>query len=217
VADSILIIDDETLMRPSLVVNLEQARYRRMGAASAEQPLALVQVCPPEVIFLTARRKKLDQVLELERGSINNVTQPFDLDVFLARVKAVIAAQLARVAGRWGQVLVPAAFAVGVLLLVLAAPHWMGWVQNVATSELPSEEMMGGWLTNLVFDPVTTLNTLLSGAVQAWLNSGAQMDVLVALASIVLALASVAGLVQLLSDEHKVTFLCKARDVETTR
>jgi DNA-binding response OmpR family regulator len=42
------------------------------------------------VIFVTARRKELDQVLGLELGADDYITKPFDFDVLLARVKAVL-------------------------------------------------------------------------------------------------------------------------------
>ncbi len=42
------------------------------------------------VIFVSARRRELDQVLGLELGADDYVTKPFDLDVLLARVKAVL-------------------------------------------------------------------------------------------------------------------------------
>jgi DNA-binding response OmpR family regulator len=42
------------------------------------------------VIFLTARRRELDQALGLEMGADDYVTKPFDLDVLLARIKAVL-------------------------------------------------------------------------------------------------------------------------------
>jgi len=204
-ANSILVVDDDTLMRPSLAVNLEQASHWRSRAASTEAALTLINVYPPEVVFLTARRTKLDQVLGPELGADNNVAKLLDLDRLLARIKATIAASVAYAGARWRQIWVLAMFALGGLLLVLAAPHWTGWVQALATYELPTEEMVGGWLTNLLFDPVTTFNSLLSGAAQSWLNPAGQMDVLVTLAIIVLAVASVAGLAQLLGDEHKVT------------
>ncbi len=42
------------------------------------------------VIFLTARRRKVDQTLGLELGADDYVVKPFDLDVLLARIKAVM-------------------------------------------------------------------------------------------------------------------------------
>ena len=42
------------------------------------------------VIFLTARRRELDQAVGLELGADDYVTKPFDLNVLLARVKAVL-------------------------------------------------------------------------------------------------------------------------------
>jgi cation transport ATPase len=204
-ANSILVVDDDTLMRPSLALNLEQAGHWRSRATSSEDAQTLIRVYPPEVVFLTARRTKLEQVLGPEPEANNNVARLFDLDRLLARIKAAFAASVAYAAARWRQIWVLGMFALGGLLLVLAAPHWTGWVQALAAYELPTEDMVGGWLTNLLFDPVTAFNSLLSGAVQAWLNPGGQMDVLVTLAIIVLAVASVAGLAQLLGDEHKFT------------
>lgn len=65
-ANRILVVDDDTLMRPSLAVHLERTGYRGSSADSAAEALALVQDYPPEVIFLTARRAKLDPVLRRE-------------------------------------------------------------------------------------------------------------------------------------------------------
>jgi len=42
------------------------------------------------VIMLTARRKELDEVLGLELGADDYVTKPFDFNVLLAHVKAVL-------------------------------------------------------------------------------------------------------------------------------
>jgi DNA-binding response OmpR family regulator len=113
----ILLVDDDALLRRSLAFNLEQANYRVSTAANAEDALALARRDRPDlvlldiglpgmdgldalryfqaqvgvpVIFLTARRRELDQVLGLELGADDYITKPFDLDVLLARIKAVL-------------------------------------------------------------------------------------------------------------------------------
>jgi DNA-binding response OmpR family regulator len=113
----ILLVDDDALLRRSLTLSLEQAGYRASAAASAEDALALARRDLPDlvlldiglpsmdgldalryfqremqvpVIFLTARRRELDEVLGLELGADDYVTKPFDLDVLLARIKAIL-------------------------------------------------------------------------------------------------------------------------------
>jgi DNA-binding response OmpR family regulator len=113
----ILLIDDDALMRRSLAFNLEHSGYRTSRAASAEDALALARRDPPDlvlldiglpgmdgldalrhfkeqfsapVIFVTARRREFDEVLGLELGADDYVSKPFDLDVLLARIKAVL-------------------------------------------------------------------------------------------------------------------------------
>jgi len=117
VAKHILIVDDDALMRRSLAFNLEQAGYKTSTAANAEDALAYAQRQPPDcvlldiglpgmdgldalrhfkadvgvpVIFVTARRRELDEVLGLELGADDYVTKPFDLNVLLAHIKAVL-------------------------------------------------------------------------------------------------------------------------------
>jgi DNA-binding response OmpR family regulator len=116
-AKHILLVDDDELMRRSLAFNLEQAGYRISTAADAENALSLARRDPPDlilldiglpdmdgldalsnfrqqadtpVIFVTARRRELDQALGLELGADDYVTKPFDLNVLLARIKAVL-------------------------------------------------------------------------------------------------------------------------------
>jgi DNA-binding response OmpR family regulator len=48
------------------------------------------QVGDVPVIFLTARRRELDQVVGLELGADDYITKPFDADVLLARIRAVL-------------------------------------------------------------------------------------------------------------------------------
>ena len=113
----ILVIDDDALLRRSLAFSLEQAGYRVVTAANAEDALALSGPDPPSlvlldiglpgmdgldalrhfqeivgvpVIFVTARRRELDEALGLELGADDYITKPFDLNVLLARIKAVL-------------------------------------------------------------------------------------------------------------------------------
>jgi DNA-binding response OmpR family regulator len=116
-AKRILLIDDDALMRRSLGFNLQQVGYTVLSAASGEDGIAMVKTEQPDlilldinlpgmdgldtlkrlrmeqqapVIFVTARRRELDQVLGLELGADDYITKPFDFDVLHARVKAVL-------------------------------------------------------------------------------------------------------------------------------
>lgn len=113
----ILLVDDDALMRRSLAFNLERAGYDVSTVGTAEDGLAVVRSTPPDlvvldiglpgmdglealrqmrdqlgvpVILLTARRRELDEVLGLELGADDYITKPFDLDVLLAHIKAVL-------------------------------------------------------------------------------------------------------------------------------
>jgi DNA-binding response OmpR family regulator len=113
----ILVVDDDTLLRRSLAFSLEKVGDRVSTAASAEDALAMASHDHPDlflldiglpgmdglqalrfiqadigapVIFLTARRRELDEVLGLELGADDYITKPFDTDVLLARVKAAL-------------------------------------------------------------------------------------------------------------------------------
>jgi len=113
----ILIVDDDDLLRRSLAFNLEQSGYRASTAGDAVDAIALARRDPPDlvlldiglpgmdgldalghfkerlglpVIFLTARRRELDEVLGLELGADDYITKPFDLSVLLARIKVVL-------------------------------------------------------------------------------------------------------------------------------
>lgn len=116
-AKHILVVDDDTLLRRSLSLQLEQAGYRTSTAANAEDALALARRERPDlimldiglpgmdglealrhfqdeldvpVIFVTARRRELDEILGLELGADGYITKPFNPDVLLARVKSVL-------------------------------------------------------------------------------------------------------------------------------
>ena len=113
----ILLIDDDALLRSSLSFHLQQAGYQVQTAVSAEEGLnhvccepvdlilldiglpgmdgldALIhfnrQVGAP-VIFITARRRELDEILGLELGADDYIAKPFDINILLARIKAVL-------------------------------------------------------------------------------------------------------------------------------
>ena len=114
---TILLVDDDALMRRSLAFHLEQAGYQVRTAANAEDGISLVKHSPPDlvlldialpgmdgldalremkagrdlpVIFLTGRRRELDEVVGLELGADDYITKPFDVDVVLAHIKAVL-------------------------------------------------------------------------------------------------------------------------------
>ena len=114
---TILLVDDDALMRRSLAFHVEQAGYRVQTAANAEDALSFVRLSLPDlvildiglpgmdgldalrelktkyslpVIFLTARRRELDEVVGLELGADDYITKPFDVDVVMAHVKAVL-------------------------------------------------------------------------------------------------------------------------------
>lgn len=114
---TILLVDDDALMRRSLAFHLEQAGYQVHTAANAEDSISVVRNSPPDlvmldiglpgmdgldalreikaqhnlpVIFLTGRRRELDEVVGLELGADDYITKPFDVDVVLAHIKAVL-------------------------------------------------------------------------------------------------------------------------------
>ncbi len=114
---NIMIVDDDALLRRSLSYQLNQAGYRATPAASAEAALNIARREPPDlilldiglpgmdglealrhfddqidapIIFVTARRRELDEALGLELGADDYITKPFDTSVLLARIKAVL-------------------------------------------------------------------------------------------------------------------------------
>ena len=143
-AHHILVVDDDALMRRSTGLQLEQAGYRASTAGSGEDALALARRDPPDlilldiglpgmdglealrrfkqqaatpVIFVSARRRELDTILGLELGADDYITKPFNPDVLLARVKAVLRRAAALPAGPAD----PSALAVGDLVIDPAA------------------------------------------------------------------------------------------------
>lgn len=115
----ILVVDDDKLMCRSLAFHLQQAGYRASSATSAESALRIAQGDTPHlilldiglpgidglqalsafqdqfgapIIFVTARRRHLDEIVGLEIGADDYITKPFDMDVLLARVRAALRA-----------------------------------------------------------------------------------------------------------------------------
>ncbi|NMA12725.1 MAG: response regulator transcription factor [Chloroflexi bacterium] len=116
-ANKVLIVDDDTLMRRSLAFSFEKSGFIASTAENAEDALAMLQIDPPDiilldiglpgmdgldaiqeirekrdlpVIFLTARRSGSDQVTGLNAGADDYISKPFEFEVLLARVKAVL-------------------------------------------------------------------------------------------------------------------------------
>src|SRR5215208_1632556 len=116
-AKHILLVDDDALFRRSLAFNLEQAGYRASTAGSAEEGLMSARANTPDlvlldinlpgmdgldalrvfqnqlhipVIFLTARHRELEEALGMELGADDYITKPFNFDVLVGHVKAVL-------------------------------------------------------------------------------------------------------------------------------
>jgi len=118
VSRTLLLVDDDALLRRSLGFNLERAGYKVHAVATAEDALAWLRINQPDlvllditlpemdglealrivrrewpslpIILLTARRRELDEILGLELGADDYVTKPFDVDVLIAHIKAVL-------------------------------------------------------------------------------------------------------------------------------
>ena len=109
----ILLIDDDALLVKSLAFTLTQNGYRATTATSAHEGLALLDQDLPDlilldiglpdldgltvlrriqkehaipVIFLTARRRELDEVLGLELGAEDYITKPYSEDANLLHI-----------------------------------------------------------------------------------------------------------------------------------
>ena len=116
-AKHILVVDDDTLLRRSLSLQLEQAGFKSSTASSAEDALNMVKRDKPDLILLdvglpgmdglealrhfqndmdipvilvTARRRELDTILGLELGADDYITKPFNPDVLIAHIRAVL-------------------------------------------------------------------------------------------------------------------------------
>ncbi|HET9521455.1 MAG TPA: response regulator transcription factor [Candidatus Limnocylindrales bacterium] len=115
-ARTILVVDDETTLRETLVEALETEGFRVVAAADgrealtkfrAERPdLVLLDLMLPElsgievcriiraesgvpIVMLTAKDSELDKVVGLELGADDYVTKPFSLRELSARIRAL--------------------------------------------------------------------------------------------------------------------------------
>jgi DNA-binding response OmpR family regulator len=113
----VLVVDDDPLVCKGLKFNLEQAGYLVSTASTARSALelagrnpfdvAILDIGLPDengfdlckrlqvrrdlpVIFLTARRRELDEIIGLEIGADDYITKPFSADIVLARLRAVL-------------------------------------------------------------------------------------------------------------------------------
>ena len=115
-ARTILVVDDETTLRETLVEALELEGYRAIPAADGRQALALFRAERPDlvlldlmlpelsgvevcriiraesgvpIIMLTAKDAEVDKVVGLELGADDYVTKPFSLRELTARIRAI--------------------------------------------------------------------------------------------------------------------------------
>ena len=115
-ARTILVVDDETTLRETLVEALESEGFRVVSAADgrealttfrAERPdLVLLDLMLPElsgievcriiraesgvpIVMLTAKDSELDKVVGLELGADDYVTKPFSVRELSARIRAL--------------------------------------------------------------------------------------------------------------------------------
>ncbi len=177
-------IDRDTL--EAYVENILPARQRRTVEAH-------LTTCPTCQSRLAAAKQIPAMLYSLSRER--------PMPYLAARINAAIVAQRAPASAKWIRGLVLAMFAAGLGLLALAAPQWSSWGVAAATAQLPNDQAILSWLGSLVTDPAVALGVVTAFAEQA-LTGVEDMDVLFTLATVLLAAASIAGLVQLLGSER---------------
>ncbi len=116
-ADRILLVDDDPLLRDSVRFSLERVGYEVHAAATQAEALKVARQAPPDlaildiglpdgdgltlckalqlhrplpVIFLTAHDREMDVILGFEHGADDYVTKPFSMAELIMRVGAVL-------------------------------------------------------------------------------------------------------------------------------
>jgi DNA-binding response OmpR family regulator len=113
----LLVVEDETTLRETLMYNLKREGYEVLGTGDGSEALELAReqkfdlivldvmlpsldglsICRilrkeqrTPIILLTARSGEADRILGLETGADDYIVKPFSLGEFLARVRAVL-------------------------------------------------------------------------------------------------------------------------------
>jgi anti-sigma factor RsiW len=184
----------EHIDRFTLEAYVEQA----LPAAQRRMVETHVTTCPTCQARLASAKQMTALLYELPRE--------MPAPVLAARINAVIAAQAtaqrSQAAARWMRLLVLVTFVIGLVLLALAAPQWSIWVQAAVTAQLPTDQVVLNWLVNAAADPVLTLDAVMTFGEQMLTGTAEEMDVVLTLATVLLATASVGGLAQLLGGER---------------
>ena len=116
-ADTILLVDDDAMLRETLALNLRNARYEVRTAADGVSALQEAQARVPDlvildlmlpeldgltvcrtlrqsadvpILMLTARTGELDKIVGLESGADDYLTKPFSVGELLARIRALL-------------------------------------------------------------------------------------------------------------------------------
>ena len=116
-AVQVLVVDDDPLICKGLKFNLSKEGYKVVTATNASAAIeqaawnqfdvAILDIGLPgkdglslcqhlkahqnlPIIFLTARRRDLDEIVGLEVGGDDYITKPFNMDVLLAHLKALL-------------------------------------------------------------------------------------------------------------------------------